>query len=82
MSRVIIRQLLDECVLDVYNATIRRNAMKQRDLIKKLQSVGFVFDRHGGNHDIYKRGDEEEKIPQHREVNEKLARAILRKWGL
>lgn len=56
--------------------------MKQRDLIKKRQSVGFVFDRHGGNHDIYKRGDEEEKIPRHREVNEKLARAILRKWGL
>ena len=36
----------------------------------------------GGNHDIYKRGDDEEKIPRHREVNERLAKAILRKWGL
>lgn len=56
--------------------------MKQRELIKKLQSAGFEFDRHGGNHDIYKRGGDEEKIPRHREVNERLAKAILRKWGL
>ena len=56
--------------------------MKQRDLIKKLESAGFEFARHGGNHDIYKRGNDEEKIPRHREVNEKLAKAILRKWGL
>lgn len=27
--------------------------MKQRDLIKKLEGVGFTFERHGGNHDIY-----------------------------
>lgn len=56
--------------------------MKQRDLIKKLEDAGFAFIRHGGNHDIYKRNNDEEKIPRHREVNEKLAKAILRKWGL
>lgn len=56
--------------------------MKQRDLIKKLEAAGFEFSRHGGNHDIYKRGSDEEKIPRHREVNERLAKAILRKWGL
>lgn len=56
--------------------------MKQRELIKKLQSVGFEFQRYGGNHDIYRRGDDEEQIPRHKEVNERLARAILRKWGL
>lgn len=56
--------------------------MKQRDLVKKLEAVGFKFTRHGGNHDIYKRGDDEEKVPRHREVNERLAKAILRKWGL
>ena len=56
--------------------------MKQRDLIKKLQSAGFEFYRHGGNHDIYTRGDGEEQIPRHKEVNERLAKAILRKWGL
>ena len=30
--------------------------MKQRDLIKKLEDGGFVFERHGSNHDIYVRG--------------------------
>jgi len=54
--------------------------MKQRELVKKLESIGFVFERHGGNHDIYRRGTEIEKIPRHKEVNERLARAILRKW--
>lgn len=56
--------------------------LKQRDLIKKLEDGGFAFERHGGNHDIYKRGNDEEKIPRHREINERLAKAILRKWGL
>ena len=56
--------------------------MKQRELVEKLRRIGFEFERHGGNHDIYKRGDDEEQIPRHKEVNEKLARAILRKWGL
>lgn len=36
--------------------------MKQRELVKKLQSVGFELEIHGGNHDICKRGDEEEQI--------------------
>lgn len=56
--------------------------MKQRDLIKKLEENGFTFDRHGGNHDIYKRGLDIEKIPRHKEINENLARMILRKWKL
>ena len=56
--------------------------MKQRDLIKKLTNIGFKFERHGGNHDIYSRGDNLEMIPRHKEINEKLAKAILRKWGL
>ena len=56
--------------------------MKQRDLIKKLEAAGFVFERHGGNHDVYKRGNEEEQIPRHRELNEQLAKCIMRRWGL
>ena len=56
--------------------------MKQRELIKKLENIGFSFYRHGGNHDVYRRGNEIEFIPRHKEINEKLARAILRKWGL
>ncbi|MCR5632691.1 MAG: type II toxin-antitoxin system HicA family toxin [Eubacterium sp.] len=56
--------------------------MRRRELINKLLEAGFVFDRHGGKHDVYKRGDEEEMIPRHREINEKLAKSIIRKWKL
>ncbi len=56
--------------------------MKQRDLIKELENVGFTFERHGGNHDIYRRGKDVEKVPRHKEVNEKSARMIQRKWNL
>ena len=56
--------------------------MKRRDLIKKLESCGFVFERHGGNHDIYRRGSDIEKIPRHKEINDLLAKLILRKWNL
>ena len=56
--------------------------MKQRDLIKKLKSAGFKFERHGADHDIYKRGSDEEQIPRHKEINEILAKKILKKWGL
>lgn len=67
-----------KCVLYIHKEV--QNEAKRT--CKKLESAGFEFVRHGGNHDIYKRGDDEEKIPRHREVNERLAKAILRKWGL
>ncbi len=56
--------------------------MKQRDLINKLQAIGFEFERHGGNHDIYRRGNDIEKVPRHKEINENLAKMILRKWNI
>lgn len=56
--------------------------MKQRDLIKKLEAGGFVFERHGSNHDVYVRGTEKEEIPRHKEIDERLAKAIIRRRGL
>lgn len=56
--------------------------MKQRELIKKLENAGFIFYRHGGNHDIYICGNKIERIPRHKEIKEELARAILRKWDI
>ena len=56
--------------------------MKQKELIKKLKSIGFDFYRYGGSHDIYRRGKDSETIPRHKEINERLAREILKKWGL
>ena len=34
------------------------------------------------SHDVYKRGCDEEQIPRHKEINEMLAKAILKKWGI
>ncbi len=56
--------------------------MKRRELIKRLEAAGFRFHRHGGMHDIYRRGSEEEQIPRHNELNEYLAKAIIKKWNL
>lgn len=57
--------------------------MNQKDLIKKLEASGFVFDHHGSNHDIYRRGDSEfESVERHKEIPERLARAILKRRGL
>ncbi len=56
--------------------------MKQRDLIKKLEDAGFVFERHGSNHDVYVRGAEKEEVPRHKEIDERLAKAIIKRRGL
>lgn len=56
--------------------------LKRSDLVKKLESIGFVFDRHGANHDIYVKGNLKETIPRHNEIKEPLAKAILKRNGL
>ena len=52
-----------------------------KGLDKKLESIGFVFFKHGGNHDIYIRNGKKEPIPRHREIPEILAKYILKKNG-
>nr|DAL47439.1 MAG TPA_asm: putative mRNA interferase toxin [Caudoviricetes sp.] len=56
--------------------------MKRKDLEKKLRKAGFVLVRHGGRHDVYQRGHDEEQLPRHSEINELLAKAIIKKWDL
>lgn len=56
--------------------------MKRRDFIKLLERNGWTFDRHGGNHDVYRKGDKEEPVPRHSEINENLAKAIIRRRNL
>jgi len=56
--------------------------MKQRELTQRLENGGFVFERHGAGHDIYVRGTQRETVPRHKEINEILARAILKRNGL
>ena len=54
--------------------------MKRKDLIKKLTASGCVFVRHGSNHDLYQNPITRRKqpIPRHREIDENLARHILK----
>lgn len=52
--------------------------MKKRDLEKKLTSLGWKFYRHGSAHDIWTNGIVYESIPRHNEINEPLAKKILR----
>ncbi len=52
--------------------------MKKKDLEKKLGRFGWFFLRHGGKHDVWTNGNEQEQIPRHREINERLAKKILR----
>ena len=61
---------------------IERERLKRKDMIRLLESAGFTFYSHGGRHDTYKRGKDSEQIPRHREINEQLARFILRKWSI
>jgi mRNA interferase HicA len=53
--------------------------VKRRDLERWLISYGWRFLRSGGRHDVWTDGQREEPIPRHREINERLARAILRR---
>lgn len=56
--------------------------MKQKDLVKLLKRNGWLLDHHGGNHDIYKKGQEQEAIPRHKEISENLAKAIIKRHKL
>lgn len=56
--------------------------MKRKDLIKLLESNGWYLKRNGGNHDIYTDGNRREPIPRHSEIEERLAKSIIKKLGL
>lgn len=56
--------------------------MKRRKLIKLLEKKGWYLKRNGGNHDIYTNGIQLEPIPRHSEINERLAKEIIRKHEL
>jgi len=53
--------------------------MKKRELEQRLAEFGWRLLRRGGKHDVWTDGEREEAIPRHREINEQLARAILRR---
>ena len=56
--------------------------MKRRDLVNLLEKNGWRLLRHGGEHDVYIKESKTESVPRHTEVDENLARAIIRRQGL
>ncbi len=54
--------------------------MKRRDLVAKLEEAGCALLRHGGKHDVYHNPStgRSEPVPRHRDVNELLAKKILK----
>ena len=57
--------------------------MKRRDLISKLESAGCILLRKGAKHDVYHNpiSGKSQPVPRHREVNEMLAKKIIRDLG-
>jgi mRNA interferase HicA len=53
--------------------------MKRLDLIKTLEKNGWYFLRNGGSHDIYTNGKRQEAIGRHNEIDEYLAKKILKR---
>ncbi len=53
--------------------------MKRRDLIIKLKKNGWYYLRPGGNHDIYTDSIRIEPISRQREIDEILAKEILKR---
>lgn len=56
--------------------------MKRKDLVSLLEKNGWWLKRNGSEHDIYTNGNDRESIPRHREINERLAQNIIKRWGL
>ena len=56
--------------------------MKTKDLIELLERNGWIFKRHGSNHDIYVKGKQRESIVRHKDTDEELAKAIIRRREL
>ena len=56
--------------------------MKTKDLIELLERNGWKFKRHGANHDIYVKDGQRESVVRHRETDEELAKAIIKRRGL
>ncbi len=54
--------------------------MKRRDLVGELERAGCSLLRHGAKHDIFHqpKNGRSEPVPRHREINEFLAKKILK----
>lgn len=58
--------------------------MKRKDLIRQLEAIGCVLIRHGGKPDWYQNPatNISQPIPRYTEINEHLAKHMLRMLGV
>lgn len=56
--------------------------MKRKDLIKLLEKNGWWLKREGHDHSIYTNGTANEPISRQAEINELLAKKIIKRRGL
>jgi len=56
--------------------------MKRKDLIKLFEKNGWRLLREGGNHAIYTNGKANEPISRQTEIDEVLAKKIIKRRGL
>lgn len=56
--------------------------MKRKDLVKLLEQNGWWIKREGHDHTIYTNGTANEPIPRHNEINDILAKKIIKRRGL
>jgi mRNA interferase HicA len=54
--------------------------MKRVDLVRHLEKLGCLLIRHGAKHDWYRNPNTgvSQPVPRHREINERLAKKIIR----
>jgi predicted RNA binding protein YcfA (HicA-like mRNA interferase family) len=54
--------------------------MKRKELIKRLEDSGCALIRHGGKHDWFQNKSTKvvQPVPRHNEINENLAKHILK----
>ena len=52
--------------------------MKKRELEAALKRYGWYFLRSGARHDVWTNGEEQESVPRHREINDRLAQKIIK----
>ena len=57
--------------------------MKRKDLINKIEGMGCILIRHGGKHDWYQniKTKISQPVPRHKEINENLAKHIIKMLG-
>ena len=56
--------------------------MKRRDLVKLFERNGWWINREGSNHTIYTNGKASESVSRQSEIDEILAKRIIKRRGL